>query len=30
MSYDLMVPGSLDFNSDRQFQIIANGWLRSG
>jgi peptide/nickel transport system substrate-binding protein len=30
MSYDLMVPGSLDFNSDRQFQIIANGWLKAG
>ena len=24
MSYDLMVPGTLDFNGDRQFQIIAN------
>ena len=30
MSYDLMVPGTLDFNGDRQFQIIANTWLKAG
>ena len=30
MSYDLMVPGRLDFNGDRQFQIIANDWLKAG
>jgi peptide/nickel transport system substrate-binding protein len=30
MEYDLMVPGTLDFNGDRTFQIIANGWLKAG
>jgi len=30
MSYGVIVPNSLDFNGDRQFQIIANGWKQAG
>jgi peptide/nickel transport system substrate-binding protein len=30
MVYDMMVPDSLDFNGDRQFQIIANSWAQVG
>ena len=30
MSYDMMVPGNIDLNGDRQFQIIANTWLKAG
>jgi peptide/nickel transport system substrate-binding protein len=30
MVYDLMVPGDLDFNGDRQFQIVANDWAQVG
>jgi peptide/nickel transport system substrate-binding protein len=30
MEYDVIVPDSLDFNGDRQFQIIANDWQQVG
>jgi len=30
MQYDVIVPDSLDFNGDRQFQIIANDWKQIG
>ena len=30
MSYDLMVPDGLDFNVDRQFQIVAADWAKVG
>jgi peptide/nickel transport system substrate-binding protein len=30
MKYDLMVPGDLDFNGDRQFQIVAQDWSKVG
>ena len=30
MEYDVIVPDSLDFNGDRQFQIIANDWEKIG
>jgi peptide/nickel transport system substrate-binding protein len=30
MEYDVIVPDSLDFNGDRQFQIIANDWKQIG
>jgi len=30
MSYDLMVPTGLDFNVDRQFQIVAADWAKAG
>ena len=30
MQYDVIVPDSLDFNGDRQFQIIANDWKQVG
>ena len=30
MSYDVIVPGTLDFNGDRQFQLIANDWAKIG
>ncbi len=30
MEYNVIVPDSLDFNGDRQFQIIANDWKQIG
>jgi peptide/nickel transport system substrate-binding protein len=30
MDYNVIVPDSLDFNGDRQFQILANDWRRIG
>jgi peptide/nickel transport system substrate-binding protein len=30
MEYNVIVPDSLDFNGDRQFQIIANDWKQVG
>jgi peptide/nickel transport system substrate-binding protein len=30
MAYDVIVPDSLDFNGDRQFQIIASDWAQAG
>jgi peptide/nickel transport system substrate-binding protein len=30
MEYDVIVPDSLDFNGDRQFQIIADDWAKVG
>jgi peptide/nickel transport system substrate-binding protein len=30
MVYDVIVPDSLDFNGDRQFQILANDWAKIG
>jgi peptide/nickel transport system substrate-binding protein len=30
MAYDLMVPSSLDFNGDRQFQILQADWAKVG
>lgn len=30
MEYNIMVPDSLDFNGDRQFQIIAENWAKIG
>ncbi|HEY3765383.1 MAG TPA: ABC transporter substrate-binding protein [Gaiellales bacterium] len=30
MVYNMMVPDSLDFNGDRQFQIIADDWKQAG
>jgi peptide/nickel transport system substrate-binding protein len=30
MEYNIMVPDDLDFNGDRQFQIIANDWAKIG
>ena len=30
MAYDMIVPDSLDFNGDRQFQILANDWAKVG
>ncbi len=30
MVYDVIVPNSLDFNGDRQFQILANDWAKIG
>jgi peptide/nickel transport system substrate-binding protein len=30
MDYTMMVPDGLDFNGDRQFQIIANSWKQIG
>ena len=30
MDYNVIVPDSLDFNGDRQFQIIADDWAKIG
>jgi peptide/nickel transport system substrate-binding protein len=30
MDYNVIVPDSLDFNGDRQFQILANDWAKTG
>jgi peptide/nickel transport system substrate-binding protein len=30
MEYTIMVPDDLDFNGDRQFQLIANDWAKIG
>jgi peptide/nickel transport system substrate-binding protein len=30
MSYDVIVPDDLDFNGDRQFQILANAYSKAG
>jgi len=30
MQYQIMVPGSLDFNGSREFSIVADGWSKLG
>jgi len=30
MQYQVMVPGSLDFNGSREFSIVADGWAKLG
>src|SRR6476659_7999464 len=30
MQYQVMVPGSLDFNGRREFSIVADGWAKAG
>jgi peptide/nickel transport system substrate-binding protein len=30
MQYQIMVPGSLDFNGDREFQIVSDGFAQAG